>query len=400
MQRPRESGVRRIHMTLSPLHANARANASQHARSIQLERRLARFQPHVQPRVRALANAHPRLKDLALSFPALLFALAVPRPGRDMAHAIARVIEGAPLKELACAAGIPLWLRGVAAPSFRSPLPDLPDGDLFRRQIGNYLPRAPRQFDAWAQTICDAHRWADQAVALWVARELSRQDKKIDLRSLKSICLWAWCSRNCTFEGVLEPAKRWSPAMQFDTAMRFATWWLRHVDLHLNLGREPIADLWLTPASIDGYDFVPLRTAADVAAEAEAMRHCVLDYGSALTHDRCRVWSMQQDGRRIATLEVGCVKPEPLARIVQLKSALNKTVPTEAWLIARRWFDSHDLLAVSRPRIPHGTLPLNAAEWRRVWRRYWVAKKHIPPWLPLTPCREALGALCNPFRDW
>ncbi|BBB97389.1 hypothetical protein M2212_004356 [Bradyrhizobium elkanii] len=50
-------------------------------RSVLLERQLRRYHPHVQGKVRALAMRHTRLADLAASFPALLFALAVPRAG-------------------------------------------------------------------------------------------------------------------------------------------------------------------------------------------------------------------------------------------------------------------------------------------------------------------------------
>jgi hypothetical protein len=47
---------------------------------------------------------HSRIADLAASFPALLFALAVPRHGLDPALALARVIDGVGLAEVAAAA--------------------------------------------------------------------------------------------------------------------------------------------------------------------------------------------------------------------------------------------------------------------------------------------------------
>lgn len=46
-----------------------------------LESRLRRYHPRFQGAVRALAVRHPRIADLAASFPALLFALAVPGGG-------------------------------------------------------------------------------------------------------------------------------------------------------------------------------------------------------------------------------------------------------------------------------------------------------------------------------
>jgi len=62
----------------------------------------------VQARVRAVAARHTRLADLAVSFPSLLFALALPRPDIDPGPAIARVIDGRPLREVAAAARLPV----------------------------------------------------------------------------------------------------------------------------------------------------------------------------------------------------------------------------------------------------------------------------------------------------
>jgi hypothetical protein len=73
-------------------------------RSDLLERRLRRYHTRFQGAVCALAMQHPRMADLAASFPALLFALAVPRPGLDPAPAVARVIDGFGLAEVALAA--------------------------------------------------------------------------------------------------------------------------------------------------------------------------------------------------------------------------------------------------------------------------------------------------------
>lgn len=381
-------------MVLSPLHADARANAHEAARVTQLERRLARFQPLVQPRVRALAERHTRLKDLALSFPALLFALAVPRPGLDPARAIARVIDGAPLRELAEVARVPLWLRPIQPAAFKHALPELPDGDIFRRQISNYLPTDPRQFASWSAAVAEAGQMADQAVALWLARELHHARGKLRLQMLRGLCLWTWYSRHCRADTDVARPAAWTPAMGYDRAVGLAAQWLRTADLHLNLGREALADIWLTPAQIDGYDFVPLRTAADIAEEAVAMRHCVAEYGSYVRHDECRLWSMRRDGARIATIEIASRTNGPLPGIEQLKTASNGSASTEVWLVARRWLNSHDPLSIMRTARAWDTVPLDAKLWTKLWRPYWLAKRRIPDWLPLQPSRSAMSVLC------
>jgi hypothetical protein len=99
-----------------------------------LERRLRRYDPRFQATVRALAARHSRIADLAVSFPALLFALAVPRRGLDPAPALARVVDGAGLAEAAAAAELPMWTRKLPPEAFARPIARLPDGELFRRR--------------------------------------------------------------------------------------------------------------------------------------------------------------------------------------------------------------------------------------------------------------------------
>src|SRR5262249_29438930 len=101
-------------------------------RSSMLEHQLRRYHPRFEAALRALAMCHPPIADLAASFPALLFALAVPRAGIDPAPALARVIDGAALADVAAAAGVPMWLRRLPPQTFVRPIRGLPDGELFR----------------------------------------------------------------------------------------------------------------------------------------------------------------------------------------------------------------------------------------------------------------------------
>ena len=121
---------------------------------------------------------HSRIADLAASFPALLFALAVPRPGLDPAPALARVIDGRGLAEVAVAADLPMWLRKVPPEALTRPIMRLPDGELFRRQIANHLPRSPKLAPTWLQAVADVADFAHEAAAVWVARELVREPRR------------------------------------------------------------------------------------------------------------------------------------------------------------------------------------------------------------------------------
>lgn len=358
-----------------------------------LERRLRRYRPRFQGAVRALAVRHPRIADLAASFPALLFALAVPQARLDPARAIARVIDGAALTQVAALADLPLWLRKLPAEAFVRPIPRLPQGELFRRQIANYLPRSPKLAPTWLQLVADAAELAHEPMAAWIARELVREPQRVNTARLRLICLWAWFSSEPATWGHDLIEKPWAPDMRIDAVRSAAEDWRAVVTLHINLGRLPIADMWLRPGRMAGYEFVALDSIAAITDEAKAMRNCLNTYGQNLMHNRSRVWSVRKDGDRVATLRIARRYRDPLPNIVELKGLGNVEVSNELWWAARQWLHKHDLSQIDMAERRWGTMPLDRGSWVSLWRPDWLAKRRIPDWLPMTPSREALDAL-------
>lgn len=167
--------------------------------------------------------------------------------------------------------------------------------------------------------------------------------------------------------------------------------WRTNIDLHVNLGREPIADTWLPPARVAGYDFLPLTQVSEIADEAAAMNNCLCSYGYNLARNISRLWSIRKDGRRVATLGVVRFRGEPLLSISELKAAANAEAPIEVWRAARQWLQMHDLLLVDATR--RDRVPLDRVTWISLWRPYWLAKRRIPQWLSLAPSRVTLKAL-------
>jgi hypothetical protein len=249
------------------------------ARSDLLERRLQRYHPRFQGAVRVLAMRHSRIADLAASFPALLFALAVPRPGLDPAPALARVIDGLGLAEIAVAADVPMWLRKVPPEALARPIMRLPDGELFRRQVANHLPRSPKLAPTWLQVVADVAELAHEAAAVWIARELVREPRRVNPARLRLISLWSWFSGQPATHGHELIGRPWTPDMRVGTALAAADDWRMIIALHVNLGRQPITDMWLQAGRVAGYDFLPLSSIAAIAEEADAMRNCLQAYG-------------------------------------------------------------------------------------------------------------------------
>ena len=298
-------------------------------RSDLLERRLRRYHPRFQGSVRTLAMRHSRIADLAASFPALLFALAIPRPGLDPAPGLARVIDGCALAEAAAAANLPLWLRKLPPEALARPIPRLPDGELFRRQIANHLPRSPKLAPTWLQTVADVAELAHEPAAVWIARELVREPRRVNPARLRLISLWTWFSgRPATFGHKLIE-RPWTPGMRIGAALAAADDWRMMIALHVNVGLQPISDMWLQAGRVAGYDFLPLNSTATIAEEAKAMRNCLNTYGYNLAHNRSRLWSVRRNGERIATLKVACRFRDPLPGIVELECAGNTDAPRD-----------------------------------------------------------------------
>jgi hypothetical protein len=371
--------------------AFTRAIDDDHARARMLERELERFRPEVRAPVRALAACHPRLADLAHSFPALLFALAVPRRGFEPEPVIAHAIAGARLAQLAAMAGIPWWLRKLTPQMLRRPVPRLPDSPLFRREIATHLPGSARNAPAWIESVSVAAETANEAIAIWYARNIARDARPE--KHLRLLCLWAWFSQlpGTLGHGMIDV--HWSPSMKLANAARAAEEWLSAVRLHVNLGDCVVDDMWLRPGNVDGYEFVPLCSVADITEEARAMRNCLRAYGWSVVHNYARLWSVRKEGLRVATLRIACHRREPLLNIVELKAPRNREASTDIWWAARRWLHMHDLPNIDTKRRHSNAAPLDRNAWISIWRPFWLAKQRIPDWLPLAPSRDALDAL-------
>ena len=378
-------------MQMHVLRAERDFGARNAARGDLVERRIQKFRPEVQFAVRRVARRHSRLADLAFSFPALLVALAVPRAGFNCESAIDLVFRGVPLCELAKAADVPLWTRKLPPESFTGPVPKLPDTNDFRRRIMNHLPVTPKVAPRWLEVVGNAVAWADDPFAVWIAQHVTEPQKRHQRGNLRLLSLWAWFSGRPDTLAYRFIQKPWVPSMQPAAALIAAGAWQTTVEFYLEIGEETVADLWTQPGTVDGYEFVPLRSFADVCEEGHTMRNCVQTYGYRLAHNHSRLWSIRKDGKRVATLEIGVAR-DSLLGVYEIQAAGNKGVPIEVAWAVRQWLQMHHLPSVDTKSRDWDATPLNRALWMAMWKPYWIAKRRFPEWLPLNPSRQALGA--------
>ncbi len=365
-------------------------------RSPLVARRLARYHPNYRSRVVALASSQSRLADLAVSFPALLFALTVPRFGIVPSRAIERTIAGAPLSEIASHAGVPMWLRRLPPEALEGPLPSMPDGALFRRQIVNHIPRSPKWCPMWLRAVSIAAEAGDEAFAVWLAREFSRLPRlpdELNVTGLRRMAVWAWFgSRRDTHAGSLV-AIPWTIDMGWEAANRHARKWRDLVGLHVFLGDKPLDDMWFQPAVIDGFSFEPLTTAAEIAVEARRMDHCLVNYGNSIASGWARVWRIHRDGAPVATIEVGCprgARGDGFIGVRQIKGLRNAAVGEDVKDVAARWQMAQDLTRAGRTPSEHLDVLGKRRIWVAMWRPYWLEKRRMPAWLPLVRNLDSL----------
>lgn len=361
-----------MNAAIAPARDSSRASVDRTAQSV------ARFAKPHRSAIARLAARHPRLADLAISFPALLFALAAPRRRFDPESAIARVIAGAPLAELSASTGAPLWTRKLHPRVLTAPLPQLPDSAAFARQIVNHLPVRNREEAPWLDVIADAARWGHEDLAVWFARHYATREAVGAIRQRWAIAAWAWHCRNAAAPASAMLATRWAPGMSCRTALDAVWRWVPAVSFLLLLDGREIADHWATPASVDGFSFAPISTPQELAAISGTLDNCAHSSGDDMALNFRRFWRVDHGGTLVAMLSIS---NDSVLHLSEISGYKNRRVSPELAMAAQRWF-----IQFCPPAVIHGQdATYTRGAWQRMWTPYWLAKRGFHPGLTLSP---------------
>jgi hypothetical protein len=352
---------------------------------------LDRFPESVQMPVRALARQHGRLADLALSFPALLFALAVSRHRKETCDAIAMTITGARLATIAATAHVPMWLRALEPTVLTAPFPPLPDSLRLRREMVNYLPRHATHAADWFAAVGEAGQWCGEDAMIWFARECDRTPR-VAIADARDILLWAWFSKHAETLAAQWITVRWHPELGYDTALAAARTWIARVLDYVDVADTPLPLPWLVPDAIDGYTFSPLLTQADLTAAARELQNCLESYVRNLASNRCQVWVVRRHGAAVAAVELTTNSgPRHIPIICEVLGCGNGNVPREIWQAVWTWYRGWEFTDANAGRLAERMDVIDRSmAWRRVWRPFWIAHGRYPTWLPISSLsREA-----------
>ncbi len=323
-------------------------------------------------RMRALARTSRELDDLLASFPALLFALAggygsaaQQRKAREM------VQDGAPLRQVAAVLGLPLWTRNLPVGAFQGRLGPLPVGRAFGREIGNFIPESPAQIWRWLHVLSLATRAGGETFALWLARNRIWPRKHAPRlhQLIKVLAGFAWFSGHPHSMAGRLIDRPWSPQLGLRAAVSRCKIWYERLLLEYYLG-DGLADVWLREGAFAGHQMVALRTPSALCHEAQVMRSCLCDYGPQLGLHDCRLFSLRQNGRSLATVEI---RPHPLdpqtLSVWQMRGPGNAACSDAIRSVVESWMKSQ---AADALQVPDnlGDGDFHEGRWRRLWRPY------------------------------
>ncbi|HXF55023.1 MAG TPA: PcfJ domain-containing protein [Hyphomicrobiaceae bacterium] len=359
-----------------------------------------RFAPAVRREVRRLLRASSRFVDLAVIFPGALHAIAAADTGREARRAaIELVLAGAPLKQVAEALGLAMWLRRLPPEAFSAWPAKVPEGESFARRIVNCLPRSRMQSAFWLSAVGFAAEAVHEDFAVWLAHQSVYAEPGDPRRLFAVLAAYAWFSGQ-----PFRPAHGlmivpWRPEISIETALCATKSWLNRIRLVLVLRPGVISDPWLEPGEAGGFTFVPLLDANQLLEEAQAMHNCADQYADRIARDRCRLFSVRRKGgARVATLEIGAHMREPgVLDITQLKARHNMPAPLEVWQAGHAWLAKQRGLR-RVPALAPPPRPIDAAGWARLMEPY-RDKKGGAPWLPVELTHPALCILDADLAD-
>ncbi len=318
-----------------------------------------------------LSARTPQLGDLAMSFPAMLFALATGYgTALERKRTIAMINAGEPLKACAQTLGLPWWTRKLPAGAFTKRLGWVPGGGTYDNRFAQYIPNSPAIAAPWLARVCYAAEACDCHYALWVARQYRFKAPDASNERFIQLTAWAWYSSQTDTMGRKIMRRPWSSAMGLRRAVEEMRAWQRRIAMMARLGNG-VADSWITEGSALGYDFVALRTIEDFIAESEAMDNCLDQYSDRLDDGVTRLFSIRKNGKSVADVEIGSHPEEPrMPSLIQLRGPRNRRASPQIWQAAFAWLGQAQLrlLPADRSRLYSNTKRRQAR--KQFWKPY------------------------------
>lgn len=340
-----------------------------------VEVEIQRFPKVYRRRLRRLVTGSNALGDLLVSFPAAAFALVSGYHTADArGRAVALVKAGAPLKAVADALGLPLWLRRLPPEAFGEPFGPLSTDPALGRRIAHLVPGDAAAARAWLDAVAQVSPLADAMFTGWVAGKPQlyglRHPLRADVFRLVAAFAWFSANRNTDAGCLIETGWRVNQALPTVVAhaARFA---LATIQATQRQAPKRGPGRYSMKNRVAGFAVVALRTAADLDEEGRVMNHCVGTYAGAVARGECLIFGLRHNGQRIATMEVrgsganGCGP-----QIVQIQGPGNSAVEAAVIERARGWLLAHGSNPLAATDLDPALALVEEAKWRTLWAPY------------------------------
>ena len=342
------------------------------ARKTSHSRRTARqtepFHQTYREAVHDLSREAPAIADLAISFPALLFALATGYgTAAKRKRTVTMVKAGRSLKHCAENIGLPWWTRKLTAGALTQPIGTLPTGGSYDSRLAQFVPSSSVIAGPWLNRVSYATGACDDQFALWVARQYRFKAPEATNERFMLLTAWAWYSRQPETTGYSILRRPWTSAMGMRRAIEEMTTWQRRIAMMARLGLG-ITDSWIEEGNALGYDFVALRTIEDFINESEAMDNCLDQFADHLDDGVTRLFSIRKNGKPVADVEIGAHVEEPrMPSLLQLRGPRNRRASPEIWQATFAWLGQSQLrlLPADRSRL------YSSARRRQACKQFW-----------------------------
>lgn len=321
-------------------------------RDMALTTLLQRFGPEHQEALELLAYRGKALADLAQSFPLLFFALATGGgTARRRRKAIALAEEGALLRDVANAMGLPLALRRIAPEACRRRLPFSVWSGRAGMVLANQIPEEPDRQARWLKAVFFAVRAAGEPFAFWAGaqRELL-EFRGLDVRLLRPLAMYVWHSTNTASAVNWLVFSGWTPECSFATAMVETRHWLNRLKLYAHFDGVWLRAPWPMERHFEGYQFEPLIDFWQILEERLDMRNCLDGYAERLLGTPYMLVSIRRNGLRLATLELAMSPSGGHAPyVVQLRGVANTAVSPDLERLVEAWIQWHAGRRIVKP---------------------------------------------------
>lgn len=304
----------------------------------------------IKPVAKAIALSHPWAIDYLRQAPVIALAVCGGKtPSRSetvfiMSRFYALCKNKAKLSDVMKALGLPLPMRRILPYAVNpSGWTAVKAACLLRPiELGNVIPDKPGEQRQWLSCV-------DTFLGAGIRRMRSFPRPSIEW-AVKNLGKSAGNRRNTATaiaDFVLHTGYDLTPDISFHEAMAAVEQW--HVNLRVERDKgefertfglafdESFGALpYEKTATVGKYEFIALNSGQELFIEGVAMHHCVASYASAVLTGKSEVFSVRENGDRIATLEIA----ERPRKVVQLSGHCNRPVPASVKIAARQFASS------------------------------------------------------------